>query len=231
MNKKLFGAFLFTAGAAIGAVVTWKIVKTKYEEIAQEEIDSVKEEYNTLKNLMQKEVAACRKLIDANKTDEDETQEADDEYYPDDDERDFTEHEKEMVDYYKLSSRYRSSANENSENDDNCKEGDNGDEDYLDGPNGPYVITPEEFNSSPPGFNVQPLDYFADGVLADGWGVKLDIDETIGEDSIEHFGEYADGILYVRNERNEIDYEVTLDPRTYDEAVRLSPNPYYGHEN
>lgn len=34
------------AGAAVGSAVTWKIVKTKYERIAQEEIDSVKEFYS-----------------------------------------------------------------------------------------------------------------------------------------------------------------------------------------
>lgn len=33
-------------GAAIGSAVTWKIVKKKYERIAQEEIDSVKEFYS-----------------------------------------------------------------------------------------------------------------------------------------------------------------------------------------
>lgn len=37
---------VFAAGAAIGSVVTWKLVKTKYEQIAQEEIDSVKEVFS-----------------------------------------------------------------------------------------------------------------------------------------------------------------------------------------
>ena len=41
---KLFkGVLIFSAGAAIGSVVTWKLLKTKYEQYAQEEIDSVKE--------------------------------------------------------------------------------------------------------------------------------------------------------------------------------------------
>lgn len=35
----------FVVGAAAGSVVTWRLVKTKYEQIAQEEIDSVKETY------------------------------------------------------------------------------------------------------------------------------------------------------------------------------------------
>lgn len=42
MLKKLL---IFSLGAAAGAVVTWKMVKTKYERIAQEEIDSVREVY------------------------------------------------------------------------------------------------------------------------------------------------------------------------------------------
>lgn len=37
---------IFATGAAIGSVVTWKLVKTKYEQIAQEEIDSVKEVFS-----------------------------------------------------------------------------------------------------------------------------------------------------------------------------------------
>lgn len=45
MNTKFINVLVFAAGAAIGSVVTWKVVKTKYERIAQEEIDSVKERF------------------------------------------------------------------------------------------------------------------------------------------------------------------------------------------
>ena len=41
---------IFTAGAAIGSAVTWKFVKTKYERIANEEIESVKEFFGRGKN-------------------------------------------------------------------------------------------------------------------------------------------------------------------------------------
>ena len=41
MNKFL----IFVSGAAIGSVVTWKLIKTKYEKIAHEEIESVREYY------------------------------------------------------------------------------------------------------------------------------------------------------------------------------------------
>ena len=42
MNHLLTNFLTFAAGAAVGSVVAWKLLKTKYEIIAQEEIDSVK---------------------------------------------------------------------------------------------------------------------------------------------------------------------------------------------
>jgi hypothetical protein len=45
MNNKLAGALAFVAGAAIGSVVTWKLVKAKYKKIADEEIESVINEF------------------------------------------------------------------------------------------------------------------------------------------------------------------------------------------
>lgn len=231
MNKKLFGVIMFAVGAVAGSAVTWKVVKTKYERIADEEINSVKEEYVDLMANMKKHLKERATYEDPQDSDEAAKVEAeDDEYYPEDDERDFTEQEKQQVEYYKMTSKYRST--DDTEDDENGEEGDELDEDDVPYINGPYVISPDDFSCSPPGYNAQTLDYFADGILADDWGVELDLDETIGEDAVKHFGEYVDDIVYVRNERNEIDYEVTRDPRTYGEAVRTNPDPYYGkYEN
>lgn len=232
MNKKLFGLAMFAVGAAIGSAATWKLVKTKYEQIADEEIQSVREEYADLMVKMKKRLNETATYDGPQDSDEAEEE---DEDYPDDDDRDFTEKEKQQIEYYKLTSKYRSADGDDKDGDDkddeNGEEGDEG-EDEVPYINGPYVITPDDFSCSPPGYNAQTLDYFSDGVLADDWGVKLDVDETIGEENLDHFGEYADDILYIRNERTEIDYEVTRDPRTYDEVVRMNPNPYYGtYEN
>lgn len=243
MNKTLFGVIAFAAGAAIGSVVTWKVVKTRYEQIADEEIASVKdellnqrEEYTNLMVKMKKHLNESVTYDGPQDADEAAPEEETDDYYPDDDERDFIENEKQRIEYYKLTSKYRgSNAEDDDEGEENDKEGDEG-EDEFDGEvrfiNGPYPISPDDFSCSPPGYSAQPLDYFADGVLADDWGMKVDIEETIGEENLAHFGEYADDILYVRNERTEIDYEVTKDPRTYEEVCRMNPNPYYGkYEN
>jgi hypothetical protein len=45
MNTTLSKVFAFVTGVAVGSFVTLKVVKTYYERIAQEEIDSVKEAY------------------------------------------------------------------------------------------------------------------------------------------------------------------------------------------
>ncbi|GHV42413.1 hypothetical protein FACS189490_11320 [Clostridia bacterium] len=46
MNTKIVAIFAFGVGAAIGALSAWKYAKRKYERIAQEEIDSVKDAFS-----------------------------------------------------------------------------------------------------------------------------------------------------------------------------------------
>ena len=43
MHNGIKFTFIFALGAAAGSAVTWHFLKTKYEQIAQEEIESVKE--------------------------------------------------------------------------------------------------------------------------------------------------------------------------------------------
>ena len=50
MRNRIFNILIFAAGAAVGSAVTWKLLKTKYEQIAQEEIDSVKEVFSRREN-------------------------------------------------------------------------------------------------------------------------------------------------------------------------------------
>lgn len=55
MHNGLKYFLVFALGAAAGSVATWKIVKTKYERIAQEEIESVKEVFSRLSKTDDKE--------------------------------------------------------------------------------------------------------------------------------------------------------------------------------
>lgn len=45
MNNTLSKIIIFATGSAIGSVVTWKIVRDKYEQIAREEIQSIRDLY------------------------------------------------------------------------------------------------------------------------------------------------------------------------------------------
>ena len=43
MNSKIKGVLIFSLGAAVGVAASWKYFKTKYEQIAHDEIEDVKE--------------------------------------------------------------------------------------------------------------------------------------------------------------------------------------------
>lgn len=55
MNKNLLtNACILIAGAAIGSVVTWKLLKTKYEQLNKEDIESMREYYEKKYNTQNK---------------------------------------------------------------------------------------------------------------------------------------------------------------------------------
>lgn len=209
MNTKLFNVLLFTTGAAVGSLVTWKVLKTRYERIAQEEIDSVKETWARLQGGV--EPGATN---DVQSTSDEDTD--DEEYDPE---------AEEMIGYTRLASRYSGS----SENDPDTSAEGGGDEEvpYI---NGPCLITPEDFGDGNYDHDCYMLTYYADGVLANDWWEEFNVDETIGEDSVNHFGEYVDNVLHVRNERLKADYEVVQDPRAYSEVILNDPLRHT-HEN
>ena len=52
MSNGLKYALAFSLGAAVGAAVSWKLLKTKYEQITRDEIESVKEVYSKRDDLV-----------------------------------------------------------------------------------------------------------------------------------------------------------------------------------
>lgn len=55
MNKTVIGFVMFAAGTIIGSVATWQYAKNKYDKLAQEEINAVKEVYRKRENKLKKE--------------------------------------------------------------------------------------------------------------------------------------------------------------------------------
>lgn len=88
----------------------------------------------------------------------------------------------------------------------------------------PYIITPDEFGELGD-YETISLTYYSDDVLADDADqIVDDIDETVGNDALIHFGEYEEDSVFVRNDRRKTDYEILRDYRKY--ADILSAKPY-----
>lgn len=196
--KNAVGFVIFVAGAAIGSAVTWYYTKTKYERIAQEEIDSVKEQFSVKKKEAEK------------KSDEKE------EAHPT-----VTKEKPSIAEYAKRLSQ---------ESYTNYSNADILDESYEQKSKVteiPFVIPPEEFGElEDEGYSKESLTYYADGVLADEEDeIVDDVEGTVGEDSLEHFGEYEDDSVFVRNHRLKADYEILLSQKEYYADV-LEEKPY-----
>ena len=192
MANKLFGVFMFIAGAAAGAAVAWKLTKTKYEQIAEEEIDSVKEVFS-------------RRLKDEREKNTDEIT------------KDGESIQKGLADGIKKDkpdlSEYVKRINSEGYSDNKEKGGG----DMVN--KKPYIIKEEDFGEMD-GYENICLTYYSDKVLADEFDeIIYDIDGTIGEESLNHFGEEEPNYLFVRNDNLKCDYEVVLDPSTYTDVV------------
>lgn len=84
---------------------------------------------------------------------------------------------------------------------------------------GPYVITPDEFGDFYDYEKVY-LMYFADGAIADNEYdilTNTEIEQSIGWDCLNHFGDYEEDVVHVRNDAKHCDYEITKDFRNYSE--------------
>lgn len=196
MSSKGMAFLAFVVGAGTGSVCTWKLLKRKYELIAQEEIDSVKAAYAT-REIGKGFVEGFR---DGLKVAEDRTQK-------DEDDVDFKNYasiiQKEgYTDYSRSVEEKKGEA-------------------FVEKP---YVISPEEFGEFEE-YEKISLTYYADEVLADENDEEVDdVDEIVGEESLNHFGEYEDDSVFVRNDRLKCDYEILLDQRNYSDVAKTRPH-------
>ena len=188
----------FAIGAAIGSVVTWKVVKDKYEKIAQEEGyanygDEVYSKRETVKKVESEEKA---------------------------------QEIREKADLAKDKPNIMEFAAKIAQEEGYANYGDS--EKPTEEPPKPdgevYVIPPEEFGMLD-GYDTISLTYYADQILADDDDRPIDnVEETITFDSLTHFGEYEDDSVFVRNDRLKVDFEILKDLRKY--ADVLAQNPY-----
>ena len=91
-------------------------------------------------------------------------------------------------------------------------------------PEGPAVISPDEFGENP-GYDRLTMTFYADNIVADeNDEIVEDVNECIGFESLSHMGEYEPDVLYVRNDRLRVYYEITRDLRNYGDVAGNLPN-------
>lgn len=192
MNKTI-NFMMFVLGVAVGSVVTWRYVEKKYEQIAQDEIDSVKEVFSKREAEFTENTEARIKADNAK--------------------------EKPRVIEYaaRLSEHgYTNYSDLVDEKPEEVKE-------EPMSVDKPYVIAPEEFGDLDD-YETISLTYYADQILADDNDVIVDdVEDVVGFDSLNSFGEYEDDSVFVRNDRLKCDYEILLDKRKYSNVIRRKP--------
>lgn len=188
----------FVAGAAIGSVVTWKLIEKKYKDLADEEIESVKETFKNRKTKINKDEVkeTVEKVI--NKWKE----------------------PKEAINNIVTVEGYSTENEEETEEDDESNytvDIDPGVEVIV-----PYVITPEQFGEFTE-YGTKTLTYYADDVLTDEIDNPITLEEMetmIGPDALDHFGEYEDDSVYIRDEMNGMDYEILKSEKVFSEIPK-----------
>jgi hypothetical protein len=192
MTKNVYGMLMFIAGAAVGAAVAVKIVQKKYEKRANEEIESVREYYASKKSEKVKE--EIKKLDEIKALDGEEKIDAylkvlEDSGYVSRELEEQTTEKKEIVTVERKSDTALISPEELGE-------------------------LVEEYDRC---FDIVTLVYYADNVMVYHEDEHLvdDIDDLVGTEFRDHFGDYENDAVFVRNFRNETDYEIIRDEDKY----------------
>lgn len=175
MNKGVFGFLTFVAGGAAGFFAANKLMKQKYEQLVQDEIDSVKAAFRKDHPLLEKKSRPTEK-----------------------ERKEYSQH------IAKLGYTEEKKPSPKQE---------------------PHVISPDEFGDQDD-YDEISLTYYADGTVTDDNDCAMsedEIEETIGKDSLTHFGEYEDDSVFVRNDRLKADYEILMDQRSYADILREKP--------
>lgn len=193
MNNSIKNVFIFATGAIIGSVVTWKLLKTKYEQLAQEEIDSVKE------------VFSRGKRSEINPVDD---------WADDEGDKPVLRKSVDISEYTKIlqTNGYTDYSGSNKEG----KEEPQIDRPYVISPE----EFGELDNYRTIGLTYFADGILADDSDDE---IVEDVDNVVGFDSLNHFGKYEEEAVHVRNDAMKCDYEILKDRRKYSDVLRDKP--------
>lgn len=212
MNKSIFGVVGFVLGAAAGSLVTWKLIEKKYMDMADDEIRSVKEMYRSKANrVTDDEVRDISKQF----VEEERSQIH---YEPDDT-------GKELINKLNnLTATYASDDKPDYTAYSQAKEKHDVSDDAMPTEpevkhDEPYIIDPTEFGEFSE-YEQRELTYYKDGVICENDTDMIDPYDIFGDlDVGDHFGEYENDRVFVRDDRRQVDYEILRDERTFMEVL------------
>lgn len=193
--------FIFAAGILTGSLCTWYSTKKYYEKIANDEIESMKE------------WLARRVEEQDEKAEEQSSEPAEKPTSP--------SMKPNLMEYAAMVKDlgYTDYSRRTEEPEKEAKE-----DEEVDEMDRPYVIEPEEFGECD--YEEVSLTHYADGVLTDEQDNPIeDVDSMVGEDYAEHFGEYEDDSVFVRNDRMQTDFEILADQRNYSDLDKNKSYP------
>lgn len=221
MNK----VFIFGLGAAIGSLLTWKLLDEKYKKIADEEIQSVKDMYNEKKEIESTIVKAeVSNEKAANPSIKIEEQKEDTHEKLNNLIARRKERTKERENYFK---KVAQDLGYDIDKDDDVVVTEEADgslwmspkNDYV----SPYVISPDEFGDTQY-FENKSWTYYSDHIITDEVGQIVDDPEDYLGDCLDSFGEFEDDAVHVRNENLECDYEVIKVEQSFRDLNRETIN-------
>jgi hypothetical protein len=196
LNNAIKNALLLTSGLAIGGVAgyfaTKKMLEVKFENELSEQISEVKEYYKLLRKEDEFSTPETVPTVNYEKIIKEYSQETDEE------ETDVDEPESvEEVEYTEEVEERNTDL--------------------------PYIISVEEFMLDRPNYDKNTVTYFdVDDVLCDEREQVIpDVENMVGNEAFTKFGEKSGDtkVVYVRNEKLEMDFEIILDTRSYSEVV------------
>ena len=208
MNQTVSNVIMFVVGATIGSVTTYFVMKPKYDKLIEEEQASLSEVYKRYEK-RNKEVKPVSEVLDTEDYIETVSQDGKPEL------NDLVRGAGYKTDYTgfypKKETKKRKKVVKKVETQDD-----------------PYVVPPEEFgekqDDAGEDYDKITLHFYSDKVLTDDLHDPVeDVETTVGYDSLNHFGEYEDSTVFVRNDRLKTDFEILLELEKYSDVKARGP--------
>lgn len=225
MNNNIKFVTCCLLSASLGSLVTFYILKNKYKNRLDEEIDSIKkvleDNYSKKKSLEDSDVCPKstdeslnvnrpQKDIDLSWKDSDKNEET---YEPIDMSK--------ITDYSKI---YTSKQNNENKTKKRTNKNSGEEKEQKDiypniyKENLPRIISSNDFNMSD--YEAVTYLYFKDGVVTDDdFTIITDIRGTIGYRAVEEMEKGYTDCIYVRNDGNKLDYELLRETKNYSEVM------------